>query len=203
MARQAIRTRSAELLDRHGLKDWGETKIAAYSKGMRQRLALAAALLHEPRLLVLDEPTDGVDPVGRREIRDLILAQKDKGTTVFINSHLLSEVEVTCDRVAIIEAGKLVREGSVEEMTKVENQYEFRLVGPVTEVIGDLMSVVDWARPVEGGLEVQVTDPRKIDAVIDFLRSRNIGIRGLREKMNKLEDVFLRAVGGEQEAAPL
>lgn len=195
MARSAIRARSAELLELVGLKDWAFAKVGSFSKGMRQRLALAQALLHDPELIFLDEPTDGVDPVGRREIRDAILRIKDQKRTVFINSHLLSEVEVTCDRVAILEAGRLVREGDIAEMTRVENRYELRLVGSVQDVLAEVMAIVEWARPIEGGLEVQVQDPRKIDAVIDFLRARNIGIRGLYEKTNKLEDVFLNTIG--------
>jgi ABC-2 type transport system ATP-binding protein len=198
MSPQALRSRSAELLELVGLKEWARSKIGSFSKGMRQRLALAQALLHDPELIFLDEPTDGVDPVGRREIRDTILRLKDQGRTVFINSHLLSEVEVTCDRVAILEAGRLVREGDIAEMTRVENRYELRLVGPVQEILTEVMAIVEWARPVEGGLEVQVQDPRKIDAVIDFLRARNIGIRGLYEKTNKLEDVFLKTIGAEE-----
>lgn len=195
MTRQAIRERSAELLETVGLKEWASARIGSFSKGMRQRLALAQAMLHDPELIFLDEPTDGVDPVGRREIRDTILRLKDRNRTVFINSHLLSEVEVTCDRVAILESGRLVREGDIAEMTRVENRYELRLVGPVQEVLAEVMGIVEWARPIEGGLEVQVQDPRKIDAVIDFLRARNIGIRGLYEKTNKLEDVFLKTIG--------
>jgi ABC-2 type transport system ATP-binding protein len=194
MSPSQVKERGTRMLEMMGLSDWGEAKIGTFSKGMRQRLGLAQAMMHDPQLVFLDEPTDGVDPVGRREIRDIILKLKDEGKTVFINSHLLSEVEVTCDRVAIIETGKLVREGTVAEMTKIENRYELKLVGQVQDLIGDLMNVVEWARPMEGGMEVQVEDPRQIDKVIDFLRSRNIGIRGLVAKTNKLEDVFLKTV---------
>lgn len=184
-----------ELLDLVGLRDRGKEKIRGFSKGMRQRLGLAQALMHSPELLILDEPTDGVDPVGRREIREFILKLKEQGKTIFINSHLLNEVEMTCDRVAIIEQGKLVREGRVDELTKVENVFELRLSGDVTPVLPQLVDIVTWARPVEGGIEVQIADPSTIDRVIDVLRVAKIGIRGLHEKVSRLEDVFLRSIG--------
>jgi len=199
MSARSVQERSAELLDQMELKDWADAKIGTYSKGMRQRLGLAGAMLHDPTLIFLDEPTDGVDPVGRKKIRDIILELKEQGKTVFINSHLLMEVEVTCDRVAIIEAGRLVREGTVEELTKVENKYEFKLIGAVDALVPELMKMVEWARPVEGGLEVAVPDPRQIDQVIDYLRAHNIGIRGLYMKTNKLEDVFLKTIEGAGE----
>jgi ABC-2 type transport system ATP-binding protein len=186
-----------ELLELVGLKDRGREKIRGFSKGMRQRLGIAQALMHAPELVVLDEPTDGVDPVGRREIRDFILKLKEQGKTIFINSHLLNEVELTCDRVAIIEQGKVVREGRVDELTKVENVYELKLAGDVNPVLPQLVDIVTWARPVDGGIEVQVADPSTIDRVIDVLRIAKIGIRGLHEKVNRLEDVFLRTIGRE------
>ena len=94
------------------------SKIRTYSKGMKQRLGIAQALLHDPEVIFLDEPTDGVDPVGRREIRDLMGELKEEGHTIFLNSHLLGEVELICDRVAILQQGELVREGTIEELTK-------------------------------------------------------------------------------------
>src|SRR5262249_55550594 len=91
-------------------------QIRRYSKGMIQRIALAQALIHQPRLLILDEPTSGLDPLGRREMRDLILAERDRGTTVLFCTHIIPDVEALCDRVAVLMNGKLVREGSVKEL---------------------------------------------------------------------------------------
>src|SRR6202030_2771088 len=93
-------------------------KIRTYSKGMKQRLGLAQAMMHDPEVIFLDEPTDGVDPVGRREIRDLLQQLKGQGKTIFLNSHLLSEVELICDRVAILQAGEMVRQGTTAELTQ-------------------------------------------------------------------------------------
>ena len=105
-----IKRRRPALLDLVGLGDWGHTSVKKYSKGMLQRLGLAQALLHEPKLLILDEPTDGVDPVGRAEMRDLWRRLKDEGKTIFINSHLLQEIELVCDRVAILVHGLVERD---------------------------------------------------------------------------------------------
>ena len=110
-------TVDAGLLERVGLGDAAARKIGAFSKGMRQRLGLAAALLGKPELLVLDEPTDGIDPLGRVEVRRILLEEKARGATVLLNSHLLAETERVCDRVGILHLGKLVREGTLESLT--------------------------------------------------------------------------------------
>src|SRR3954467_14541463 len=109
-------TRVPELLKMVGLEGWGDVRIKKYSKGMLQRLGLAQALMHRPRLLILDEPTDGVDPVGRRDIRDILDRLTGTGVTVFINSHLLAEVESFCEYVAILHKGKLALEGKVSAL---------------------------------------------------------------------------------------
>ena len=110
--------RIPDLLARVKLSDWIDVKVKKFSKGMTQRLGLASALVHEPEVLLLDEPTDGVDPVGRREIRDLLRAEAAKGRAILLNSHLLSEIELTCDRVAVLRKGKVAAIGTVEELTK-------------------------------------------------------------------------------------
>ncbi len=116
MSGQERAARVPELLKQVGLEGWGDVRIKKYSKGMLQRLGLAQALMHRPRLLILDEPTDGVDPVGRREIRDTLNGLTGTGVTVFINSHLLSEVESFCDYVAILHGGKLAVEGRISAL---------------------------------------------------------------------------------------
>ena len=116
MPAAARRTAIPAVLEQVGLADRSKSKVATFSKGMLQRLGLAQALLHRPRLVVLDEPTDGVDPIGRKEIRDVLLQMREKGTTVFLNSHLLSEVERICDRVAILDRGRLIAEGTLADL---------------------------------------------------------------------------------------
>src|SRR5439155_4619668 len=105
------RVRTPRLLELVGLSGRGDDRIRGYSKGMTQRIGLAQAIVHEPDLVLLDEPTSALDPVGRREVRDLIRSLKARGMTVFLNSHLLSEIEMVCDRVAIVECGRVVRSG--------------------------------------------------------------------------------------------
>ena len=112
------RKKIPETLELVGIAGRMHSKIRTYSKGMKQRLGIAQALMHDPEVIFLDEPTDGVDPVGRREIRELMGRLKEKGHTIFLNSHLLGEVELICDRVAILQRGELVREGTIDELTK-------------------------------------------------------------------------------------
>lgn len=110
------RARIPRVLDLVGLHGRGHDRIRAYSKGMTQRVGLAQAIVHDPELVLLDEPTSALDPVGRREVRDLIRSLQSRGMTVFLNSHLLSEVEMVCDRVAIVDRGRVVRSGPLEEL---------------------------------------------------------------------------------------
>jgi len=120
-----LRERVTELLEIVGLSDAGERRIGGYSKGMLQRIGLAQALVHDPRLLILDEPTAGVDPAGSRQIRDLILELKERGKTILLTSHLLEQVQEVCDRIGILARGRLVREGSLDILTGITGQTEY------------------------------------------------------------------------------
>jgi ABC-2 type transport system ATP-binding protein len=182
------------LIEFVGLKDAARRKVRTYSKGMKQRLGLAQAMLHNPRVLFLDEPTDGVDPVGRKEVRDLLVRLKSEKKTIFLNSHLLSEVELVCDRVAIIELGELRREGTVKDLTRVENVYALSFGAPIDALIPEIEQRVKGLRKVEGGIEITVEDVTKLNAVLDFLRSKNMNITGMTEKKHTLEQVFLGVV---------
>jgi ABC-2 type transport system ATP-binding protein len=133
-----LRDRSRELLSLVGLEAAADRRVGGYSKGMLQRIGLAQALVQEPRLLVLDEPTAGVDPAGSREIRDLILRLKERGITVMLCSHLLSQVQEICDRIGIMHNGKLVREGPLNELITIENQTELVLENASPALLADL-----------------------------------------------------------------
>jgi ABC-2 type transport system ATP-binding protein len=122
-----LRKRSDELLDLVGLTNARDQRLATYSKGMLQRIGLAQALVNDPQLVVLDEPTAGVDPAGSRDIRDLIVDLRKRGVTVLLSSHLLGQVQEVCDRVGILANGKLVREGKLEDLLAIENQTELVL----------------------------------------------------------------------------
>ena len=119
-----LRDRTDAMLDLTGLKHAADRRVGGYSKGMLQRIGLAQALIHEPRLLILDEPTAGVDPAGSRRIRDLILELKARGITLVVTSHLLEQMQEVCDRVGIMSQGRMVREGPLAELISVENQTE-------------------------------------------------------------------------------
>ncbi len=125
--RTTRRKRVEELLTTVGLKDWAGKRVKSFSKGMRQRLGVAQALINDPDLVLLDEPTDGVDPVGRREIRAIVTGLKEQGKTVFLNSHLLSELEMVCDRVAILVRGVVSSQGTLDELTRGQRRYEIEL----------------------------------------------------------------------------
>ena len=127
--RPTRRRRAAELLKMVGMSGWAKTRVSMYSKGMQQRVGLAQALVNDPQLIVLDEPTDGLDPVGRREVREVLRRLRDEGKTIFLNSHLLSEVEQVCSRVAILVEGQVVRQGTLEDLTSRGRYYEIELHG--------------------------------------------------------------------------
>ena len=188
------RRRAAEALERVGLKDRMHSKVRTYSKGMKQRLGIAQALFHEPELVFLDEPTDGVDPVGRREIRAILQELKGRGVTVFLNSHLLSEVELLCDRVAIMEAGRLAREGTVEELTQQRNLYVVGVADGEAFPADELTAAGYEIKPTGEHWEVVLADGQTIDPVVDLLRGRGLRLRHLVEKRQTLEEAFLKTV---------
>jgi ABC-2 type transport system ATP-binding protein len=137
-----LSTRVKELLDLVGLTSARDRRLGGYSKGMLQRIGLAQALINEPRLVVLDEPTAGVDPAGSREIRDLIVDLKHRGITVLLSSHLLEQVQEICDRVGILAGGVLVREGALEDLVAIENQTELILENASPELIAKLEAAI-------------------------------------------------------------
>ena len=139
---KALKDRAGELLKIVGLENARDRRLGGYSKGMLQRIGLAQALVQEPRLLVLDEPTAGVDPAGSRDIRDLILGFKERGITVMLCSHLLEQVQEICDRIGILSRGELVREGRLEELISIENQTDLVLENTTPEMLEEIQAVV-------------------------------------------------------------
>jgi ABC-2 type transport system ATP-binding protein len=133
-----LRDRANELLALVGLEDARDRRVGGYSKGMLQRIGLAQALVQEPRLLVLDEPTAGVDPTGSHDIRDLILKFKQRGITVLLCSHLLSQVQEICDRIGIMHRGSLIREGQLDDLIAIENQTELVLENVTPAMLADI-----------------------------------------------------------------
>ncbi|CAN5482882.1 ABC transporter ATP-binding protein [soil metagenome] len=158
LSRSQIRERAAELLALVELEHARDRRLGGYSKGMLQRIGLAAALVQDPRLVVLDEPTAGVDPAGSRKIRDLILGLKERGITVILSSHLLEQVQEVCDRVGIIFKGKLVREGALGDLIAVEDQTEILLRDAPPALLDSIRELV---RSRGGGAElISIGHPR-------------------------------------------
>jgi ABC-2 type transport system ATP-binding protein len=194
METDAIRSRSVELLDKLKLSQWIDVRVKKFSKGMTQRLGLACALIHQPQVLLLDEPTDGVDPVGRREIRDILRDEAKNGVAVLLNSHLLSEIELTCDRVAVLRGGKVAAEGSVEGLTRTGAKYKM-VAAPIDDalVAGFRESGAGVDR-VNGHLELSVDNVEHLNALLDQARARGAMLTELAPLRSTLEDVFVDLV---------
>jgi ABC-2 type transport system ATP-binding protein len=191
-----IRRRRGPLMAEVGLADWGNTSIKKYSKGMLQRLGLAQAMLHEPRMLILDEPTDGVDPVGRSEMRTLLLGLKAQGTTIFINSHLLQEVELVCDRVAILDRGKLLHEGPIAALTERADA-DVRIVVAADEhlvrqaFVGTAAAEIRASGPAQCDVLLKTGEQAAVDAAVDRLRQSGISLISMSRGRQTLESAFL------------
>ena len=194
MESAAIRQRTTLLLDRVGIGKWADVRVKKFSKGMTQRLGLAIALIHDPKVLLLDEPTDGVDPVGRREIRDLLREEADRGTAILLNSHLLSEIELTCDRVAVLRNGKVAAAGTVEELTRRTAQYKM-VASPIDDgLIAAFRESGATADRVNGHVVLSVADVAHLNALVDTARARGAMLSELAPVRSTLEDVFVDLV---------
>jgi len=212
MAAAERRTRTAALLARVGLADRANSRLGEFSKGMLQRIGLAQALLNRPALVFLDEPTSGLDPLGRHEVRDLIRELRGDGVTVFLNSHFLSEVEVTCDRVAIVKRGRVVRLGALDELTRHATEIELRVAGLTPEAAAGL---AQWGRVVrdqESGIRGQgagasaaevvrivmaVAGEDVAPALAAYLTGAGAQIYALAPRRLSLEELFMRVMQEE------
>jgi len=188
-----------EMLELVQMTKWSKSKIKTYSKGMMQRLGLAQAMLNDPDLLFLDEPTDGVDPIGRKEIRNVLLALKENGKTIFLNSHLLSEVELITDRVAILHKGKIIREGNVHELTSRKEEYRIVVDAELESVLDEsLKGKYEMQKVSSSTYLIRVDEQRPVNDFVDQLRSKGISIKEMAQEKNSLEDVFISLVKAEE-----
>jgi ABC-2 type transport system ATP-binding protein len=196
VAARVADARIPELLSRVKLAEWADVRVKKFSKGMTQRLGLAAALVHEPDVLLLDEPTDGVDPVGRREIRDLLRAEAARGKTVLLNSHLLSEIELTCDRVAVLRKGRVAAAGSITELTRRREGATYRLVasGVDDALMRALRDAGASVAAQNGHLELGARDVPHLNELLDVVRGRGALVAELTPLRSSLEDVFVELV---------
>jgi len=181
------------LLERVGLGDALGRRIGGYSKGMRQRLGLAAAMLGSPELLILDEPTDGIDPMGRVEVRRILQEEVQRGTTLFLNSHLLAETERLCDRVAVLGNGKVLREGRLEELARGGARWGVRFA-PGADA-GALGAAGFTAAGSEGQYHVEAADAAGLNAALDKARAAGALLVELKRDGQDLESVLASAMG--------
>ncbi len=204
LSRAERRQRIPEVLELVGLTEAARRRIRTYSKGMQQRIGIAQALLADPRLVVLDEPTSALDPLGRRHVRDLIRRLRERGVTVFLNSHLLSEVEAVCDRVAFVNRGRVIAIGKLDELLRGELLVEFRLGALPDGLLPQLEPLlqVEDIRPGERpSLLARATDESAIARAVDLLVASGIPIYGVIPERRSLEDLFVRLVeDGERPA---
>lgn len=201
--------RIKELLAAVGMDRWKKDRLATFSKGMKQRVGLAQALMNDPEIVFLDEPTDGVDPLGRKDIRELILALRARGKTIFVNSHLLGELELICDRVAILCQGKVLRQGKLADLTRYGSRYEVLAEGDLFDQEG-LLTVVKTlggtvALTPERGhtvISIPTSRPQVIQPVIDELRRLGRVIESVTPARQTLEELFMDVVltGGSRPA---
>jgi ABC-2 type transport system ATP-binding protein len=195
MSSDRLRRRVPELLDLVGLAPHAGKRLRTFSKGMLQRIGLAQALLNDPELVLLDEPTSGLDPVGRRLVRDIIHDLRKGGTTVFLNSHLLSEVEITCDRVAFIKHGVVLRTSILQELVEGELTVEVRARGLTSEVLSGLSRWSPSVRADGEHLSLTLAGEADLPDINRYLVERGVDVYSLSPQNISLEDLFIQIVG--------
>jgi ABC-2 type transport system ATP-binding protein len=189
----ARQKRIPELLGTVGLADWGSVRLGKYSKGMLQRVGLAQALMHAPRLLILDEPTDGVDPIGRIQIREHLQGLEQQGVTIFLNSHLLSEVELFCRDVAIIHRGRVALEGKVKELT-TGSGYRVEAEQVPDRLRDELRVKARAVAQRNGNVEFVFGSREEANQAVDRLRSEHCAIETVARSTSTLEEVFVKVI---------
>lgn len=206
LSRGEVRRRAPEVLGMVGIAERSKDSVGTYSKGMLQRLGLAQAMLHDPELYILDEPTDGLDPLARSQVRGYLAELKKRGKTIFLNSHILQEVEVICDRVAILHQGELKRIGDVQDLRREHTQLavglevELELAGDELKLRGALgplaPQLVRTARET-WLLKTNLASQTEVDQLVDALRMAGISLMHLARRRASLEDAFVQIISAE------
>ena len=192
IGRPEKRERIAKLLALVGLERAADLPLRKYSRGMLQRAGLAQALINEPKLVILDEPLGGMDPIGRKEIRDIIVRFKDQGRTVFFTSHILQDIEMICDRVAIIVGGRIVKEGALRDLVSERVLFTEAIVaGLAPEAFAGIGESVS----AQGDrVLLRIFDESKVDEVLDLVRAHRGRLLSLSPRTETLEDIFVETV---------
>jgi ABC-2 type transport system ATP-binding protein len=197
MSKGLLRERIPTLLDLVGLTPHRDKRLQEFSKGMLQRIGLAQALLNDPELIFLDEPTSGLDPFGRRMVRDVIKAQRDRGATVLLNSHLLGEVEITCDRVAFIKNGEVVETRTVDVEAREQNTVLIRAGKVTAEMVNGLAQWTSSAQYEDRRLAFSLSSNAMLPEVVRYLVSAGADIYEVAPQRLSLEERFLQIVGSD------
>ena len=191
------RTRSEEMIDKVGLRHAADRPIGKFSKGMMQRIGLAQALLHDPELLVLDEPMSGLDPIGRKEVRDLLVEQRERGKTLLFTSHILSDVELLCDRVVIMNRGEITSEGQVHDLLEsAGRRVEIRLSSASQKLRESLASRGTIVESGASHLTLQVDGQQAVDEVLRISSAAGARLDALVPERESLENLFVKGARG-------
>jgi ABC-2 type transport system ATP-binding protein len=193
------------LLENVGLTDARRLQLRKFSKGMVQRVGIAQALINDPEIVFFDEPMSGLDPLGRTEVRRIITSLKEKGVTVFFSSHVLPDVEALCDRIAILNKGKLQETGALEDILKVRIEgYEIILSGVKEEMPAEIRQICDEIRPMENRLQLRVGDAVRMEALLALAFRHKLELISVNPIRASLEDHFQTVVAGTyaQKSAP-
>jgi ABC-2 type transport system ATP-binding protein len=197
MSHAALRERVPVLLDLVGLTPHRNKRLRDFSKGMLQRIGLAQALINDPDLIFLDEPTSGLDPIGRRLVRDIIKAQRDRGATVLLNSHLLGEVEITCDRVAFIKDGEVVESRELHGESEEQTTVSIRAVNVTVEVLNGLSQWTSSARTEGDRLTLTLSSNTLLPEIVRYLVAKGVDVYEVAPQRLSLEERFLEIVGSD------
>jgi len=202
VAKPRIAARVDEVLAQVGLAGAGDARLRTYSKGMLQRIGIAQALVHDPSVLFLDEPMSGLDPMGRKEIRDLIVRLNREGKTVFMNTHILSDVEMICDRVAIIVAGRIAYEGALEAFEGEPKLYDLTLAGLPADFAEELEATLGTSLGGRGDRVTLRLPEKETNELVQAALARGARVEELMRHREDLEALFLRAVRSQGKEEP-
>ncbi|MGA2263400.1 MAG: ABC transporter ATP-binding protein [Acidobacteriota bacterium] len=197
MRQPALAGRVRTLLENVGLADARRLQLRKFSKGMIQRIGLAQAMINDPEVIFLDEPMSGLDPLGRRDVRQAILGLKREGVTVFFSSHILPDVEALCDRVAILNRGRLRQVGALHDILKVRIEaHEVVLAGISPETSAGLLPLCDEMTPMGERVQLRAGSPRQVESIISYALAHGAGLVSVNPIRPSLEDHFFHEVTG-------
>jgi len=202
LRRKDLSNKVEALIEDVGLSRAANLQLRKFSKGMVQRIGIAQALINDPKIVFLDEPMSGLDPLGRMDVRRIIMALKARGVTVFFSSHILPDVEAICDRVAILNRGRLQEQGALEDILKVRIEgHEVILSGWTDSILGEIKQWCDEIRPMGDRIHLRVTNKENMERLLAFAFSNKLELISLNPIRQSLEDYFQSAVGSGPSAA--